>query len=301
MQISRNKRYSQCIVNIWDRRIREIKTETCIERFKIEYRLRLSSETMEAYIRSITHLFDFLKMEPTRVSKKDIRNWLFHLAEAGYKSSTITTRLIRIKTFFKFCMEEGYVIKNPAKDIPYPKQEDKKPTYLNKEQLTLCRELVKGNVMERALLEVLYATGIRRCEIIGMKKEDINWEEKYIFIPEGKRKKERIVPFSRKCGEFLSAYLETRTDALPYVFVNSRSNRLLSKLEINVRFRDYSSQLGFRVTPHMLRHTFATHLVMKGMRLEMVQLLLGHDDPKTTQLYTRYQEPNQKEAYDQWM
>ncbi|ATP40845.1 hypothetical protein CSE16_12760 [Solibacillus sp. R5-41] len=278
----------------------EIKTEACIERFQLEYRLRLSSQTMKGYIFSVTQLFDYLKMEPSRVSKKDIRNWLLHLSEAGYKPSTIKDRLIGLKTFFKFCMEEGYVTKNPAKDIPYPKREDKKPTYLNKGQLMLCRELVKGNVMERALLEVLYATGVRISELIAMKKEDINWDEKSIFIPEGKRKKERIVPFSRECGGYLSAYLESRTDDLPYVFVNSRFNRLLHQTRINERFRYYSSQLGFRVTPHMLRHTFATHLVKRGMRFDIIQLLLGHDDPKTTQLYTRFYEEGQKEEYDRW-
>lgn len=279
----------------------EIKIKASIERFQIEYRLRLSSKTMKSYISSITQLFDFLKMEPACVSKKDIRNWLLHLAEAGYKTSTIYTRLIRIKTFFKFCMEEGYVTKNPAKDIPYPKQEDKKPTYLTKEQLTLCRELVKGNLMERALLEVLYTTGVRISELIAMKKDDIVWDEKYIIIPKGKRKKERIVPFNRDCGEYLSAYLESRTDDLPYVFVNSRLNRLLHYGVINRRFQYYSSQLGFKMNPHMLRHTFATHLVMRGMRPEMVQLLLGHDNLKTTQLYTQFHEAFQKETYDQWM
>lgn len=279
----------------------EIESEDCIERFQTEYRLRLSSKTMQGYIFSVTRLFEYLKIEPTRVSKRDIRKWLLHLSEAGYKPGTINTRLIGLKTFFKFCMEEGYVTKNPAKNIPFQKQEDKQPMYLNKEQLTLCRELVKGNSMERALLEVLFATGVRISELIAMKKEEINWDEQYIFIPEGKRKKERIVPFNRECGEYLSAYLESRTDDLPYVFVNSRFNRPHYYPRIINRFRHYSSQLGFRVTPHMLRHTFATHLVMRGMRPEMVQLLLGHDDPKTTQLYTRFHETFQKEAYDQWM
>lgn len=238
---------------------------------------------------------------PTRVSRKDILEWLFHLSEAGYKPNTIRKHLIGLKTFFKFCMEEGYINENPAKNIPFPKQENKQPTYLNKEKLTNIRELVKGNILERALLEVLYATGIRIGELIRMKQEDINWAEMYIFIPEGKRKKERIVPFSQVCKEYLSAYLESRTDDLPYVFVNSGPIRLLNQTGIHKRFQYYSRQLGFRVTPHMLRHTFATHLVMRGMRPEMVQLLLGHDDLKTTQLYTRFHETFQKETYDQWM
>ena len=296
----RNKRYSPCTVNIWDRRSNEIKKEACIEYFQQEYRLRLNSRTMKSYIYSITQLSDYAKVEPTQVSKKDIRHWLLHLSEAGQKTNTINSRLIGLKTFFKFCMEEGYVNQDPAKGIPYLKREDKKPTYLNKEQLTLCRELVKGKVMERALFEVLFATGVRISELIAMKREEINWDERSIFIPEGKGKKERIVPFSRECGEYLSAYLESRTDDLPYVFVNSGLNRQLHYPRINERFRYYSSQLGFRVTPHMLRHTFATHLVKRGMPIDMLQLLLGHDNLKTTQLYTRFYDQEQKEEYDRW-
>lgn len=301
MQTFQGKRYSQCTVNIWDRRVSEIKIEASIERFQIEYGLRLNSKTIKSYIYSINNLFDYLKLEPTRVSKKDIRKWLFHLTEAGFKPSTINYRLSGVKTFFNFIMEEGYVTKNPAKDIPLLKREDRRPKYLNKKQLTHCRELVKENIMERALLEVLYATGVRISELIMMKKEDIVWDEKYIIIPKGKGKKERIVPFNWDCGEYLAAYLDSRTDDFPYVFVNSRLNRVLHYNDVYKRFRYYSNQLGFRVTPHMLRHTFATHLVIRGMRPEIVQLLLGHDNLKTTQLYTKFHEAFQKDAYDQWM
>ncbi|MFS0876447.1 tyrosine-type recombinase/integrase [Solibacillus isronensis] len=281
--------------------MKEINSEACIERFQIEYRLRLEAKTMKAYIYSLTIFFEFVKVEPTRVSKKDIRNWLLYLSESGYKTSTICSYLIALKTFYKFCLEENYLNKNPAKEIPYPKREDKMPAYLSKGQMTLFRELVKGNVMERALIEVLFATGVRSGELMAMKKKDINWEEKSIFIPDGKGEKERIVPFSRICAEYLSAYLESRTDDLPYVFVNSRFDRPLYGQILNARFQYYSSQLGFRVTPHMLRHTFATHLVKMGMPYEMVQKLLGHDNPKTTQIYTRFFDEFQKEEYDQWM
>lgn len=281
--------------------MKEINSEACIERFQIEYRLRLEAKTMKAYIHRVTQFFEFVKVEPARVSKKDIRHWLLYLSESGFKPGTICSYLIALKTFYKFCLEENYLNKNPAKEIPYPKREDKMPAYLNKGQMTLFRELVKGNVMERALLEVLFATGVRRGELMAMKKEDINWDEKSIFIPDGKGKKERIIPFSRICAEYLSAYLESRTDDLPYVFVNSRLNRPLYKQRLNERFQYYSSQLGFQVTPHMLRHTFATHLVKRGMPYEMIQQLLGHDDPKTTQIYTRFFEQLQKEEYDQWM
>ncbi|MGG1190017.1 tyrosine-type recombinase/integrase [Solibacillus isronensis] len=281
--------------------MKEINSEACIERFQIEYRLRLEAKTMKAYIYSLTIFFEFVKVEPTRVSKKDIRNWLLYLSESGYKTSTICSYLIALKTFFKFCLEENYLNKNPAKEIPYPKREDKMPAYLSNGQMALFRKLVKGNVMERALIEVLFATGVRRGELMAMKKKDINWEEKSIFISDGKGKKERIVPFSRNCAVYLSAYLESRIDDLPYVFVNSRLKRPLYGQIINTRFQYYSSQLGFRVTPHMLRHTFATHLVKMGMPYEMVQKLLGHDNPKTTQIYTRFFDEFQKEEYDQWM
>jgi site-specific recombinase XerD len=136
-----------------------------------------------------------------------------------------------------------------------------------------------------------------------MKKTEINWSERLILIPNGKRKKGRIVLFTKECAEHLKAYLDSRTDDWPFAFALVTSNGRRSKYArvVDKRFLKYSEQLGFKVTPHTLRHTFAAHLAKKGMPLKCIQDLLGHDKYETTQIYARLYDHARKEMYDEWM
>ncbi len=180
--------------------------------------------------------------------------------------------------------------------IPFPQVEDKLPHYLQKEEFIRLRNLVKEHIDYRAIIELFYATGIRLMELVELKKESINWGERIITIPNGKRKKERIVLFTRECGEHLKAYLEyNQDDKQPFVFANYHPR------SIQLRFNEYSTELGVSFTPHTLRHTFAAHLAIKGMPLECIQVLLGHNGPHQTQLYARLYHEARKEIYDQFM
>jgi len=276
-------------------------TAAYIEKFKEDNHFRLTPRTIRGYQLAVEQLKAYIDKTVEMITAKDIRNWLMNLQESGYKPTSINSKLIGLKTFYNYCLEEGIVPFNPATKIPFPKMEEKMPIYLTKNQLINLRHYVEGNLFERAVIEVLYATGVRISELIAMKKADINWSERSILIPEGKGKKGRIVLFSLECVEHLQTYLGSRTDSLPDVFVNQRTTARIGYNRILSNFRAYCKHVGIRVTPHTMRHTFAAHLAQKGMPLESIQQLLGHDTPHTTQLYARLYNQARKEMYDKWM
>lgn len=272
-----------------------------MKQFKEDYRFRLEEKTVNLYILAVNQLLAFCEKPFTEMNAKDIRGWMSSLESREYKVATVSSKLAGIKLFFKYCIEEGFLTKDPAKKIPIPKSEDKLPRYLKRDELLQLRQLVKGQVEERAVIEVLYATGVRLMELVDMKKEDINWSERMITIPNGKRKKERIVLFTRECAEHLKAYLNLREDSQPFVFVNTTSSGSMCPRTMQLKFQAYTKTLGIHISPHTLRHTFAAHLAMKGMPLECIQVLLGHNGPHQTQLYARLYHQARKEMYDHWM
>jgi site-specific recombinase XerD len=274
-----------------------------VKQFTLDYQFRLDSRTLKGYHLSVIGLLDYTRKAFDAITKRDIRNWLGHLTDNGYQTSTINNKLAGLKLFFNYCREEGVVPQNPAEDIPFSKVEEKLPRYLSMEQLTRLRALLQGRLEERAIIEILYASGIRISELDAMKKTDLNWSERLIVIPQGKRKKGRIVLFTKECAEHLKAYLDSRTDDGPFVFALVTSNGRRSKHArvVDHRFLLYSEQLGFKVTPHTLRHTFAAQLAKKGMPLECIQVLLGHEKFDTTRIYARLYDHARKEMYDEWM
>lgn len=272
-----------------------------IEQFKIDYQLKLAPNTIRDYQFAIRQLLEQMGKPFQDITRKDVRNWLMWLEEKGYKPTTVCSKLIGVKTFFKYCLEEGLIATNPVERIPYPKIPDKMPIYLTKPELAQLRECVQHSLLERAIIEMFVATGVRMSELVAMKKEDINETERSIHIPDGKGNQGRIVLISLESLQYVTAYLKSRTDALPYVFINHAATNRIRHQTINANFQAYSERLGYRVIPHMLRHTFAAHLAAKGMPGECIQQLLGHQRPSTTQLYARLFNQARKETYDKWM
>lgn len=272
-----------------------------IEQFQKDYQLRLAPRTIRSYQSHIRQLLDQTGKPFQEITRKDIRNWLMWLAEQGYSPTTVYTKLIGIKTFFKYCLEEGWIETNPVARIPYPKLPDKVPIYLTKPELAQLRACVQHSLLERAIVEMFVSTGIRMGELVAMKKEDLNETDRSIHIPDGKGDQGRIVLISLESLQYVKEYVASRTDALPYVFVNHDATNRIRRQKINANFQAYSEKLGFRVFPHMLRHTFAAHLAQKGMPGEAIQQLLGHQKPATTQLYARLFNHARKETYDKWM
>jgi len=267
----------------------------------LDYSLRLEQQTVDLYQKAVRQMFAYSNKSFDVIKPKDIRNWLIYLNETGYKSVTIKTKLAGIKLFYKYCMEENFIESNPAKLIPFPQVAESLPHYLQMEQLIRLRQHVEKQIQERALIEVLYTTGMRIGELAEIKKVDIDWSERLILIPNGKRKKERIVLFTRPCAEYLQAYSKMRSDNQPFVFVNTTATGPVCKRTIQKKFKIYTKRLGINLTPHTLRHTFAAHLAIKGMTLDCIQVLLGHDSPHQTQLYARLYNHARKEKYDELM
>lgn len=294
------------IENIWDEvEIFMISSEECIAKFGKEYSFRLDKRTIDQYQKSVLQFLSYTGKYFKDITTGDVRNWLFYLNENNYKPKTVSTKLCGIKLFYKYCSEEQMINSNPVENVPFPIIMDKLPCYLQFDQLVQLREILKEKtierVKERAIVELLYATGMRISELCALKKEDISWSERTITIQKGKRKKGRIVLFTRYCSEYLQLYLQMRKDNLPFVFLNSWNNGPVGKRTIQYNFNDYAKQLNLHITPHTLRHTFAAHLAIKGMPLECIQTLLGHNTPHQTQLYARLYAHARKEKYDEWM
>lgn len=276
-------------------------SEECIKQFIDDHSFKLAKKTLKNYETSIRQLLNFCEKPINEITTRDVRYWLKHLNEDGYKQSTMKNKIFELRSFYRYCLEEGWMTHNPVEAIPLPKVEDKLPHYLTHEHFSQLRSLCERDVKQRAAIEMLYSTGVRISELTSMKLEDINWTERLIFIPNGKGKKERIVLFTKESGEHLNAYLQNRRDNLSYVFLNHTGTGAIKPKSIWVWFRVFQKKLGFYVTPHTLRHTFAAHLAMKGMPLATIQALLGHDNPSSTHLYARLHQQAQKQMYDEWM
>ncbi|ARF14900.1 tyrosine-type recombinase/integrase [Sporosarcina ureae] len=272
-----------------------------IEQFKRDYQYRLSDAVLQRYETVVTLFLSYTEKKLSDIHRKDIRDWMGNWLDQGYNPGTVYNNLSGLKTFFKYCVEEDLLDQNPAKDVRFPKMEEKLPRYLTREQLAQLRTLNEGKILDRAIIEVLYTTGIRVVEMVNMKQEDINWNERFIIIPDTKEKKERLVMFTRECAEYLKRHQETTCHTSPYVFVSPVNHpKPYSTDTIRQRFEGYSNQLDFKVTPHLLRHTFAAHLAQKNMPIEHIQQLLGHSSIDTTRIYARLYDQARKEQYDEW-
>lgn len=290
------------IANSWDKEVSVIKTfETVVENFGFDYKHRLESKTIDLYQRAIREFIAFSEKPIQEIKPSHVRNWILALELQDYSTSTINTRLYGLKLFYKYCIDENILNFNPIDPITFPTVEEALPHYLQNEQLEHLRRIVKDKPKLKAVIELLYSTGIRISELSKLKIEDINWSERIIHITNGKRKKERIVLFTRQCEEYLKAYLKTRDDDLPYLFVNRKGTAPFCRRTLQLQFEKYKEIIGLHLTPHTLRHTFAAHLSMKGMPIECIQVLLGHTDPQQTHLYARLFNHARKQQYDELM
>ncbi|MBH0169309.1 site-specific tyrosine recombinase/integron integrase [Fictibacillus sp. 18YEL24] len=267
--------------------------------FLMDNKARFSSETIRSYRLAIHQFFSFCNKKYDEVKATDIRAWLASMEESGLKPRSIHLKLSAIKSFYQYCMEENKTKKNPTMTVHNPKKNDSLPYYLNKRQLALLQELTKGNIRDRAIVETLYATGVRVSELIQIKMEDIKWETRQIWIRKGKGNKERFVLFTYDCAERLETYLLERNNKSNYLFPNNRGGHL-SRVFIEKRFQEFTNKLGFKVVPHTMRHTFAAHVAEKNMSQSYIQELLGHVNINSTSIYTRLMDHSRKKQYDKF-
>jgi integrase/recombinase XerC len=231
-----------------------------------------------------------------------VRAYLAHLHARQFEPSSIARRLAAVRSWFNFLVRRGHLPRNPAREVRGPKLPRKLAAFLPVDESTTLLDGVAqtGSAPERdrAILELLYASGLRVSELVGLDVDDVDRAEQTVRVL-GKGGKERIVPFGDKAAHALDAYLERRGMVRGALFRNARGGRLtVRSIHTIVRRRAVAVGLSRRVSPHTLRHTFATHLLDAGADLRMIQELLGHSRLSTTQRYTHVGSAQLMRVYD---
>jgi len=260
----------------------------------------LSKNTIEAYRHGLNRFFDHLRrkgiQEIGNVGKFDIRAFLLALKGKGLSTKTVVRDLVAIRTFFQFLIQEEILEANPVEEIESPKMAKTLPEILTLKEVEQLLEQpdlrTPLGVRDRAMLEVLYATGMRVSELVQLPTNQVNLESGYVVIY-GKGSKERMVPIGSEAMKWITLYLQTARQRLAkgkennFLFIN-RSGRGMSRQRFWKNIKTYGLKAGLRkrITPHLLRHSFASHLLERGADLRSVQMMLGHVDISTTQIYT---------------
>jgi integrase/recombinase XerC len=268
-----------------------------------------SPHTLRAYAQDLgdfqRHLREELGREPRPrdVDHLLIRAFLARLHRAGLKKSSSARKLAGLRTFFRYLCREGVLERNPARSLLSPRTERRIPPHLDEAEVGALLEFPADDARQaraRAILELLYATGIRCSELVGLDVAELDLDARLVRVV-GKGRKQRIVPFGRSAHQAILAYLalrkpaHSRSDAL---FLNARGGRLTDRSvrEILAR-RLREAALARRISPHALRHSFATHLLERGADLRSIQELLGHTSLSTTQRYTHLNARHLLEIY----
>lgn len=260
----------------------------------------LSKNTIEAYSHGLNRFLNHLKEkgvhEIKNVSKFDVRAFLLVLRKKGLSGKTIVRNLVSLRTFFRFLIQEGVLEVNPAEEIESPKIAKTLPQILTLREVEQLLEQpnlqTPLGIRDRAMLEMLYATGMRVSELTRLPINHVNLEGGYVLIY-GKGSKERIVPLGSEAMKRVHLYLKTSRESLskgkesPFLFIN-RSGKNMSRQRFWRNIKTYGRGAGIRkrITPHLLRHSFASHLLERGADLRSVQMMLGHVDISSTQIYT---------------
>jgi tyrosine recombinase XerC len=245
------------------------------------------------------------------IERITIRLWLGELSERGLAKSSIARKVAAVRSFFKYCFKRGLVEQNPAHLLIVPKKDKPLPKTASKEDIRRMMELAEGNspqsTQNRAILELLYSTGIRLSELVGLNESDINFNLNQITVI-GKGAKQRIVPFGSRAKEAMQQHLQskeelfgerTNADAHKAVFLAANGQRIYPRA-VQRMVKDYMQRASevTQKSPHVLRHSFATHLLDQGADIRVIKELLGHADLSATQVYTHTSVERLKNVYE---
>jgi len=280
-------------------------------------RKAVSNHTITNYERDLRHFAEFLELRHATIESTDhvlLRDFLNYLyAERRLGKSSVSRKLACLKTFFKFMVREGRLRTNPAELISSPRLPKKLPAYLAEDETATIMEMPKGTSLialrDRAILELLYASGLRVSELVGLNEDEIDMQQEMVRVL-GKGNKERIVPFGSFAARALQDYLNHKHDvgkvspgndgSIPAFLSVRKTPRRISARDVQrlvARMR-LGLKAGRKVTPHTLRHSFATHLLERGADLRSIQELLGHESLSTTQKYTHVSIQHLKKEYE---
>ena len=279
--------------------------ESFLSRFTayLEAERNASVHTIKNYLIDLRDFFSFLNGKSLdQIDYLEIRKFLGVIKERGFEKSTIARKLACLRSFFKFLVRENLLKMNPAADIQSPKKEKKLPKYLEQSEVENLLQAANGDAWEakrdKAILETLYSAGIRVSELAGLNDDDVDLLSGQVKV-RGKGKKERIVPLGSFAAKAIQNYLTSRPQTKGGLFINRRKTRL-SDRSVRRVLNKYARQISLKkeVSPHMLRHSFATHLLDRGADLRSVQELLGHANLSTTQIYTHVSTKRLREAFE---
>ena len=270
---------------------------------------KLSDNTLQSYKRDITQYQNYLEengINYAKVLKEDIKAYLNYLKQIGKKASTISRNLASIRSFYQFLIRNKKIKNDPTEDVQAPKIEKRVPSVLTAQEVELLLEQPKDidlkGTRDKAMLEFAYATGMRVTEIINLNIEDVDFDAEYVICRVGS--KQRNIPLGSLSLKALKEYIDEARPILiknekeKALFVNVNGQRLTRQgFWKIVKYYKEQAHIAKDITPHVLRHSFATHLLQNGADLKAIQTMLGHSDISSTQVYMQFQDPGLKDIY----
>ena len=270
---------------------------------------KLSDNTLQSYKRDIKQFKEYLNQKGkdySNITKEDMKEYIEHLQSIGKKASTISRCIASIRSFYQYELKNKKVEQDPTDQIQSPKIEKRVPSVLTSKEVALLLEQPKDvdlkGIRDKAMLEFAYATGMRVTEIISLNLEDVNIEEGYVTCKNGS--KQRNIPLGTMSLKALKEYIENargiliKDESEKSLFVNINGKTLTRQGFWKIR-KYYKEQAHITkdITPHVLRHSFATHLLQNGADLKAIQTMLGHSDISSTQVYMQFQDEGLKNIY----
>ncbi len=275
---------------------------------------RLSPNTVESYARDLTLLGRFAAGADAQIEALDRRSLeaaVRQLMAEGRSPKSVARAVACFRGFYRFLVVAGHLPNNPADDLRAPRAWKTLPKFLSVEEVDKLLEAPDVSeprgLRDRALIEVLYATGLRVSELVNLKPQDLNLESGYLTTT-GKGRKQRLVPLGDDAASWVARYVKDSRPALlkkrasPRLFVNARGGTGLTRVGFWKILTAYGRQagIGSSLSPHVLRHSFATHLLDRGADLRAIQMMLGHADLSTTQIYTHILDARLRAVYDKF-
>ena len=270
---------------------------------------KLSDNTLQSYKRDIVQFMEYTEknnINYLKIEQEDIQKYLKSLEKLNKKTSTISRNLASIRSFYQYLLRTKKVKIDPTESIGSPKIEKKAPSVLSAQEVELLLEQPKNvdlkGIRDKAMLEFAYATGMRVTEIISLYLEDVNIEEGYVVCKNGSR--QRNIPLGSLSLEALKEYIKNarpilvKDEKVKELFVNINGKKLTRQgFWKIVKYYKEQAHITKDITPHVLRHSFATHLLQNGADLKAIQTMLGHSDISSTQVYMQFQNENLKNIY----
>ena len=275
----------------------------------LEVDKKASNNTLQSYKRDLKQFREYLEehnIKYNKVTEQDVQGYLKHLEEQNKKPSTISRTIASIRAFYQYEVKNNKKIQNPTENIQSPKIEKRTPCVLTSEEVELLLEQPKDvdlkGIRDKAMLEFAYATGMKVTEIISLNVEDVSLQQATVICRNGNR--QRVIPLGRMSLIALKEYMENarnilvKTDKEKALFVNLNGRRLTRQgFWKIIKYYQEQANITKDITPHTLRHSFATHLLQNGADLKAIQTMLGHSDISSTQVYMQFQNGGLTDVY----